>query len=172
MQHHLALAALEVRDNTVGALIDDREAQVLEHGDALREPHRRIEPVDGGAQARLGRVHLAVEINGHRPIGAQPLDAADILQRARRRKRLLIAGGESPAVLDNHSLRVVTVDGQQLRELIRPGAHDAGNSALECGYIDARSQPFPAADDELHAHQRPIREIREECSDVTFVGFG
>ena len=50
----LALAALEARRDAVGALVDDREAEVLQHRHALRQPHGRVEAIDGGAHAGVG----------------------------------------------------------------------------------------------------------------------
>ena len=81
MQRHLARALAVARRDAIGALVDRREAEVLQDRHALRQLHGRTEAVDRGVHA----AGLAVEVDGDWFVRPQSLDALDVLQRPLRR---------------------------------------------------------------------------------------
>ena len=171
VQGDVALAILEARQDVVGALVDGREAHVLEHRHALRQADRRAEAVDGGVDAMGRRIRLAIEIDGDRAIGTEPLDALDVLERALCRKRLGVARRESRAVLGLQVFGPAAETGDGIGQPVVPGADDVGDVTLERGRIGLRRLARIARDDELHPHQRPMGEVGIERDHAALVGF-
>jgi hypothetical protein len=75
VQRHLAHTIAVAGRNAIGALVDGREAEVLQDRHALGELHGRAEPIHRCMHPAWG---LAVEVDGHRPIRVEPLDALDV----------------------------------------------------------------------------------------------
>jgi hypothetical protein len=154
----------------IGALVDGREAQILEHRHALGEPDRRAEDVDRGVHVILGHARHAIEVDDDGMIGAEALDALDILQRALRREGFGVASGEGGPVFGQQGFCVLALGADGIGQPVLPGANYVGDLALEISDVHLWGRPGEASDDELHAHQRPFGEIGIESGDAAIVG--
>ena len=120
-----------------------------------------------------GASGLAMEIDGDRLIGPEPLDALDVLERALRPRR-------SPRIRPRRPCRTWRAArsasspfaGDGVGQPVLPGADDLDDPALELGDVDLRRLAVVAADDELHPHQRAFREVGIERDDAAVVGLG
>ena len=172
VQRHVALAVGEARPDVIGALVDGREAHVLQHRHALGERDRCSQRIDDGVNAAGRGVRLAMKIDDHRLIGPEPLDARDVLERALGREGLRVSGRERRAVLGEQRAGVVPFTGNGVGQSVLPGAYDVDDLALELGDADLRRLSVIAADDELHPHERTLWEVGIERHDAAVVGVG
>ena len=172
VQGHVALAVGKARTYVIGALVDGREAQVLQHGHPLGQGDRRTQRIDRGVDAARGHAGHAIEIDDDGMLRAQALDALDVLQRALGREGVRVAGGKGRPVLGLQGLRPLALRGDGVGQPVLPGAHDLDNPALQLAHVDSRRRAVIAADNELHANQRAFREVGIERGHPALVGLG
>src|SRR6476659_5138404 len=130
MQRYLARAFAVARRDAIGALVDRREAEVLQDRHALRQLHGRTETVDRGMHA----ARLAVEVDGDCSVRPQSLDALDVLQRPLRRKRLGVARGKGRSIFALQLLRRLRITprrGYGVHQPVLPRADDLDDLVLE-----------------------------------------
>ena len=82
MQRDLAHAVGKDRADVIGALVDGDKAHVLKQRHAPRQVDGSAEAIDGIPEAMRWGIGLAIEINGDRQIGAEPLDTVDVFKRS------------------------------------------------------------------------------------------
>ena len=118
----------------------------------------------------------AIEIDAERPLRRQALDHADVGDRHRRRIGLAIAGRERLAVALEQRARPGPARAPRASasaSASRPGADDRArrlsSSVARSGFGRLAAV---AADDEVHAHQRPFREERIEGADAALERLG
>ncbi len=112
----------------IGALVDDPETHVLEHGYALRQRQRTaVAPQLETGRAGIVAAGAALEIDAERSIGGHRLERRDVLHRGRGRKGIAIGRRKRAAVAGEETAcndRIVG-SGQRLEQEIRPRLHDA-----------------------------------------------
>ena len=159
----------------MGLLVHHAEAHVLQNRHALRQRDRTAEAPHLEADAAIDGLGAPVEVRAQRPRRRQARDHLDVVDGDERRIAGAIAFRERVAVaLRTARARVPgsCTTASASDEPVGPGADDVADGLFQHRAFRLRRFAVVAADDEVHAHQRPFREERIVGAHAALVDLG
>ncbi len=163
-----------VRGDVVGALVDDAEAHILQHGHPFGERDRPAAAQDLEAGTCRLRLAIAINLYPERMLGGERLDNADVGNGGSRRVDFTIVHREGFAVTGEQGAAALRRmrQRQRLFQLVGPAPHDGFDGTVENSALDDRRFALVPADDEVDPHQRAFREKRIEGAHAPVEGPG
>jgi hypothetical protein len=145
----------------VGPLVDHREAEILEGRHTRRERQRHAAREDLEVDALERVAGAAHDVDGARPLGAEPVQDRDVGDG--------VGGAEAVAIADRERLRIGVGEGprpgavhrllERVAQAVAPGPGELRDAGLDRLRIDG-GRRLVETDDVMCAGQRPVRIIR------------